>query len=110
MGGAVVTEVAVQKGLPLRGVAVLDVVEGTAIDSLPFMLQIIKSRPSQFKSLEAGIQWSLRSGAVHNKEAAQISLPSQLMPIDDPNGLSSSQIFVWRTDLLKSEPHWEGWM
>ena len=109
MGGAVVTEVAVQKAIPLRGVAVLDVVEGTAIDSLPFMQQFIRSRPLQFKSLDAGIQWALRQGAVHNKEAAQVSVPSQLMPIDDPNGLSASKFYVWRTDLLTSEPHWEGW-
>lgn len=102
----------------VRGVAVLDVVEGTtstffhskfhkgtALESLPFMHQIIRSRPTSFRSLEMGVQWLLRSGSVKNKEAARISLPSQL--IESQNSLGKKE-YVWRTDLSKSEQHWEG--
>jgi len=36
---------------------VIDVVEGTAIDALPFMEQIVNNRPKFFKSLEQAVSW-----------------------------------------------------
>jgi protein phosphatase methylesterase 1 len=36
---------------------VIDVVEGTAIEALPFMNQIISDRPKHFDSLESAIKW-----------------------------------------------------
>lgn len=44
---------------------------------------------------------------VKNKAAAQVSLPSQLIERIDATG---AQEFVWRTDLKRSQPHWEGIM
>lgn len=35
----------------IQGLFVIDVVEGTAMDALPFMEQIVTSRPKAFKSL-----------------------------------------------------------
>lgn len=40
------------------GCIVIDVVEGTAIEALPFMNQIISDRPNHFDSLESAIKWT----------------------------------------------------
>jgi len=37
---------------------VIDVVEGTAIEALPFMNQIITDRPKHFDTLESAIKWA----------------------------------------------------
>jgi protein phosphatase methylesterase 1 len=71
------------------------------------MDKVLRSRPASFKSLDAGVHWALRSGMVKNKAAAQVSLPSQLVERIDAAG---KQEFVWRTDLKRSQPHWEGEM
>lgn len=39
------------------GLVVIDVVEGTAIEALPFMEAIVSSRPRKFDSVESVIQW-----------------------------------------------------
>lgn len=37
----------------LQGLFVIDVVEGSAMDALPFMENIVTSRPPEFKSLQS---------------------------------------------------------
>lgn len=44
-------------GKRIVGMIVIDVVEGTAIEALPFMTNILENRPKIFKSPEAAIQW-----------------------------------------------------
>jgi len=39
------------------GLIVIDVVEGTAMEALPFMENIVKSRPKSFKDEQAAIQY-----------------------------------------------------
>lgn len=36
---------------------VIDVVEGTAMEALPFMESIVHSRPSKFKTMESAVKW-----------------------------------------------------
>jgi protein phosphatase methylesterase 1 len=36
---------------------IIDVVEGTALEALPFMTNILENRPKIFKSQDAAIQW-----------------------------------------------------
>lgn len=81
MGGAIAVHVGVQKLLStsLAGLAVIDVVEGTAMEALSAMQSFLRSRPSSFQSLEEGIEWSIRSGQVHNVESARISMAGQLV-------------------------------
>jgi protein phosphatase methylesterase 1 len=60
MGGAVCTRAcpALQEaGYQIGGVAVLDVVEGTALDALPHMMNILNARPDGFASVEQAIEW-----------------------------------------------------
>lgn len=42
------------------------------------MAGVLASRPSSFPSVEEAISWSLRTGMCRTREAACISMPSQL--------------------------------
>lgn len=59
LGGAVVAEVAKSYALgsSVLGYAVLDIVEGSAIDALQSMQTYLSTRPSGFTSLSQGIEW-----------------------------------------------------
>jgi len=41
---------------------IIDVVEGTAMEALPFMEQIVRNRPVHFKDLQSVIKYGLQSG------------------------------------------------
>lgn len=63
MGGSVAckaTEIAIKTdlGARIQGLIVIDVVEGTAIEALPFMEGIVKSMPKSFPTQETAIQWA----------------------------------------------------
>lgn len=85
----------------LVGTMVIDVVEGTAMASLKHMHAILAKRPAGFRSYRDAIQWSLQSGTIRNSDAAQVSIPSQLVRSDDG-------ALVWRTDLASSAKYWRG--
>lgn len=62
MGGSVcsrVTEEAQKEdyGRKIQGMFIIDVVEGTAMDALPFMTSILHNRPQVFDNLEQAIKW-----------------------------------------------------
>jgi len=60
MGGAVVVRTVpllLEAKYRVSGVAVLDVVEGTALDALPHMPAILNSRPEGFDSVSDAIEW-----------------------------------------------------
>eukprot|EP00124_Ichthyophonus_hoferi_P001740 Ihof_evm2s100 gene=Ihof_evmTU2s100 len=50
MGGAIATHATHQRYLPVRALVVIDVVEGTAMDSLSHMHAILAGRPTVFDS------------------------------------------------------------
>jgi len=138
MGGAIAVHIAVKQLIPtLKGLAVIDVVEGTALESLSSMQSFIRSRPAHFKSVEYAIEWSIRAGQLKNLDSAKISMPGQLKKVsktkmipltestmipgmsniseEDPIGASSAErssddsIYTWNVDLSKTEPYWRGW-
>lgn len=45
----------------VQGLFIIDVVEGSAMDALPFMENIVLSRPPEFKSLASVVQFGIRS-------------------------------------------------
>lgn len=59
LGGAVVTDLAAsgRLGNAVLGYAVLDVVEGSAIDALQSMQSYLSTRPSSFPSIPSAIEW-----------------------------------------------------
>lgn len=104
MGGAIVCEAA--KSIPnMLGVVLMDIVEGTALEALSHMKQVISGRPKSFRSIEEATEWAVRSGTVRNKQSAQISIASQLK-LNETEGNSR---FTWITDLKRTEPYWDGW-
>ncbi|KAJ3147049.1 Protein phosphatase methylesterase 1 [Geranomyces variabilis] len=110
MGGAVVAHVAAAAlgtmfKKPLLGVVVIDVVEGTAMDSLAHMQVYLRNRPDSFPSARKAVEWSTMT-TIKNEASARISVPSQLKPL--PNAENPTK-WVWRTDLMPSQVHWKGW-
>ncbi|CZT47998.1 probable protein phosphatase methylesterase 1 [Rhynchosporium secalis] len=108
LGGAVVTDVAKsgKLGNSVLGYAVLDVVEGSAIDALQSMQTYLSTRPAGFPSLESGIEWHIRSRTIRNSMSARTSVPALLK--HDP-ATRSSRCWTWQTDLAATQPFWEGW-
>ncbi|CAK7223945.1 Protein phosphatase methylesterase 1 [Sporothrix bragantina] len=97
LGGAVVTDLAFSGRLntpgtissPLLGFAVLDVVEGSAMDALQSMQTYLGTRPSGFATLQAGIEWHIRSRTIRNGTSARTSVPALLVD-DDKNKKASN--------------------
>ncbi|KAI1936514.1 Protein phosphatase methylesterase 1 [Ophidiomyces ophidiicola] len=107
LGGAVVTHVARsgELGSDVLAYAVLDVVEGSAMDALQSMETYLSTRPSSFPSLSAGITWHLRSRTIRNTNSARISVPGLLR--EDKS--DSSRPWKWNTNLAATKPFWENW-
>ena len=51
-----------QEILSLEGLIVIDVVEGTALASLPHMTSVLNQRPGKFASVQHMLKWALRTG------------------------------------------------
>lgn len=104
LGGAVVTHTA-NSGLldkKLLGYAVLDVVEGSAMEALTHMQTYLASRPRIFPSLPAAVEWHIRSRTLRNPQSARASVPSLLLQTSDGK-------WKWRTELSSTEGYWENW-
>lgn len=104
LGGAVVTEVARRGtfGAKLIGFAVIDVVEGSAVDAIKHMQTILDQRPTSFRSVDQAIDWHVRSRTIRNPASAKVSAPSLLLEDGDGD-------FVWRTNLQATAPYWQQW-
>ncbi|KAL4967962.1 putative ribosomal protein/carboxylic ester hydrolase (Ppe1) [Aspergillus stella-maris] len=109
LGGAVITDVAKkgELGFKLLAYAVLDVVEGSAMDALQSMETYLSTRPSRFPSLASGIEWHTRSRTIRNRTSARVSVPSLLYHEDVP--VDPSKPWVWRTNLAETKSFWEDW-
>lgn len=104
LGGAVVTNVAHMGafGDKVLGFAVLDVVEGSALEALKTMRNYLVGRPETFSSLENAVDWHIRSRTLRNLDSAKVSVPSLL-------GATFDGKWKWRTQLAETEAYWEDW-
>ncbi|KAL2053964.1 hypothetical protein ABVK25_005893 [Lepraria finkii] len=111
LGGAVVTDLAKsgKLGNTVLGFAVLDVVEGSAIDALQSMQSYLLTRPKNFPSLSSAIEWHTRSRTIRNTTSARISVPSLLRLDPSEPSANKTKTWIWRTDLAATEPYWQGW-
>jgi len=110
MGGSVIVRVCpmlLQDKYRVTGVAVLDVVEGTAIEALPHMHDLLNSRPARFDSLEDAIKWHLSTKTIRNPISARTSVPHIFLPTDTSS--SGEHAYTWRTPLKSTAPFWENW-
>jgi len=132
MGGAVAARVA-QLDLVknLRGVVVIDVVEGTALASVrgEAMRAAVASRAKTFATVADAIEWCVRvARTTSNLESARVSTAHALVPSggsgsggDGREGGSGCGVsgcgvsgvgvrgWTWRVDVAKTSAHWEGW-
>jgi protein phosphatase methylesterase 1 len=83
------------------GVFVIDVAEGSAIGALPFMEQIVESRPTEFESVKEAIKWGVVSGQVRRLESARVTMPDLVKEQDGK--------VVFKNNLLASKDHWKEW-
>ena len=83
------------------GLVVIDISEGHAMYALPFMKNLVLSRPSKFSDIKSAIKYMISSNTLHNLEAARVSTQTMFTEKDDK--------LVWRVDLLKTEKHWAEW-
>jgi protein phosphatase methylesterase 1 len=108
LGGAVVTNLATLHGSLLAptliGYAVLDVVEGSALEALAHMKTYLAQRPSLFDSPASAIDWHIRTRTLRNAASARVSVPSLLLPAP-----TSTTRYIWRTNLAATSPWWESW-
>lgn len=80
MGGAIAVHIGFMQLVPsLLGIVVIDVVEGTALESLQSMQSFLRSRPNYFKSIPNAIEWCVRSGQIRNIDSAKVSMPGQII-------------------------------
>jgi protein phosphatase methylesterase 1 len=109
LGGAVVTELAktARLGTSLLAYAVLDVVEGSAMDALQSMMTYLSTRPPAFQSVESGIDWHVRTRTVRNSVSARTSVPPLLVRDDKTN--DAARPWRWRTDLAATQMYWTDW-
>ena len=63
MGGGIAVHVASDPSMRerIKGLIVVDVVEGTAVEALPTMLGVLQRRPQQFYDYEDAINWRSKS-------------------------------------------------
>lgn len=121
LGGAIAVHLTASQRLPVAALIVVDLVEGTALASLDHMVDVVNRRPAGFQQLEDAVHWALLAGAVRNIESARASMPDQLTknettpPVarEETDGTSPDSStyyrYLWRTDLLASQPHWQDW-
>ena len=70
----------------LQGLVVIDVVEGTALASLPYMATVLAGRPAEFASLRQAVRWACSSGECSDGEGphtlgeTKVTRPHQLLP------------------------------
>lgn len=99
MGGAIAVRAAHLPSLEhcIQGIAVIDVVEGTAMDALASMQSFLRGRPTHFKSIEHAIEWCVRSGQVRNVDSAKVSMPSQIVNCETGR-LATEEVESYKAD------------
>ena len=108
LGGSVVTDLAKsgKLGTSLLGYAVLDVVEGSAMDAIQSMQTYLSTRPGGFASIQAGIEWHVRTRTLRNSVSARTSVPALLVYNE---AADAARPWRWRTNLGTTQPFWEDW-
>ncbi|KAJ7629761.1 Alpha/Beta hydrolase protein [Mycena polygramma] len=131
MGGSVVVRACphlMDAKYRVSGVAVLDVVEGSAIDALPHMHSLLNARPEGFASVEEAVEWHVKTKTIRNAHSARVSVPGIVVPVSPPEdatkagetagkggaaggvgGKAAPYAYVWRTPLRSTAPYWESW-
>jgi len=107
MGGSVVVRACpllFGSGYKIVGVAVLDVVEGSALDALPHMHSLLNARPDGFDSPEHAIEWHVKTNTIQNPNSARVSVPSIIA--SSTSDSTAAPAYEWRTPLRSTAQYW----
>ncbi|CAG5119871.1 unnamed protein product [Candidula unifasciata] len=107
MGGAIAVHAAFRNLVPsLIGLAVIDVVEGTAMEALSSMQTFLRGRPKLFDTMETAIEWAVRSGQIQNVESARVSMVGQLKSVstNETGSMELEHQHFSITDSIEEEP------
>ncbi|KAK7462477.1 Protein phosphatase methylesterase 1, variant 2 [Stygiomarasmius scandens] len=110
MGGSIITRacpILMERKYKLAGVAVLDVVEGSALDALPHMHSLLNARPDGFDSVEEAVEWHVTTKAIRNPTSARVSVPAIVQPSESTSPVVPP--VIWRTPLRSTAPYWRSW-
>ena len=89
----------------IQGIIVVDVIEGSAMESLPFMRSVIEKRQNEFNTINEAISY-MTSSQIRNLESCRVSIPPLLKQIKNTKG---KKVYTWKTDLLGTEKFWDDW-
>ena len=87
------------------GIIVVDVIEGSAMESLPFMKGVIEKRQNEFSSLNEAISY-MASTQIRNLQSCRVSIPPLLKQVKNQKG---KKVYTWKTDLMSTEKFWPDW-
>lgn len=107
MGGSVVVQACPrlqEAKYRIAGVAVLDVVEGSALEALPHMHSLLNARPDGFDSIEEAVEWHVSTNTIQNVNSARVSIPAVFKQVD-----KGPFPYTWRTPLRSTAPYWTSW-
>lgn len=99
LGGCIAAHAALKHHM--SSVIVIDAIEGTAVESMPQMKNILLERPQYFSSPAEAIDFIATSGEMMNYESAAVSAQGRFVERDG--------LLYWKTDLIKCEKDWMGW-
>jgi protein phosphatase methylesterase 1 len=99
LGGSIASFVAHR--LHVSVLVVIDTIEGTAVESMPRMKEVLSERPEGFLSPDDAIEYIAMAGELQNYESAAISAAGRLKAVDGG--------FIWKTDFMKCEKDWMSW-
>ncbi len=89
----------------IQGLIVIDVIEGSALEALPYMKSVIENKQKEFNNINDAISY-MASTQIRNLESCRISIPPLLKQVKNSKG---KKVFTWKTDLFKTEKFWEDW-
>ena len=87
----------------IDALCVIDVVEGSAMESLSSMQCFLSSRPKQFSTPQQAIEYMVRSGQVRNLDSARVSIIGQIQPIDSQETSSVLPVVSHSCDTVQEE-------
>lgn len=90
----------------MKGLIVIDVCEGSALEALPHMEAFEMNRKVQFKTIEDAIKYNIASNMIRNKTSSRISTPTTLVERKSNKG---TIFYVWRFNRMESKKYWLGW-
>ena len=89
----------------IQGIIVVDVIEGSAMEALPYMKSVIEKKQKEFNNVNEAISY-MSNTQIRNLQSCRISIPPLLKQIKNSKG---KKVFTWKTDLFKTEKFWDDW-